>query len=190
MKIAYLGWGSLIWNPDGLPIRGVWHDDGPVVPLEFARESSGQRLTLVIVDEANPVRALWCLADVNTVDEGTRRLAEREGIGSANIKHSIGFWRADSGASHGRSASEISAWGAEKRLDAVLWTNLKFGLEANRDVMPTYDAALAHLKSLPPERSKVAEVYIRRAPKQVDTDFRRGFERDLGWSFKQGADET
>ena len=29
MKIAILGWGSLIKEPRGLPIEGEWQPDGP-----------------------------------------------------------------------------------------------------------------------------------------------------------------
>lgn len=54
MRIAILGWGSLIWNPNGLPIRGDWQRGGPVLPIEFSRISSDERLTLVI-DEQNGI---------------------------------------------------------------------------------------------------------------------------------------
>ena len=48
MKIAILGWGSLIWNQNGLPVKGQWKKNGPVLPIEFSRVSRDGRLTLVI----------------------------------------------------------------------------------------------------------------------------------------------
>lgn len=39
-KIAVIGWGSLIWCPKGLKIRDKWKNDGPKLPIEFARISS------------------------------------------------------------------------------------------------------------------------------------------------------
>lgn len=49
MKIAVLGWGSLIWDQGNLQINDDrWHTAGPLLPIEFARISGGSRLTLVI----------------------------------------------------------------------------------------------------------------------------------------------
>lgn len=34
-EIAFLGWGSLCWNPGSLPIAGEWRSGGPTLPLEY-----------------------------------------------------------------------------------------------------------------------------------------------------------
>ena len=46
MKIAILGWASLVWNPQQLPHKGDWKSGGPRLPIEFSRVSKDGRLTL------------------------------------------------------------------------------------------------------------------------------------------------
>lgn len=53
MKIACLGWGSLIWNPGDLKIKTEdWFSGGPILPIEFVRISTDKRVTLVIDEES------------------------------------------------------------------------------------------------------------------------------------------
>ena len=78
-NIACLGWGSLIWDLGDLPIRRCWFEDGPLIPLEFARESQDGRITLVVELSARPVRSLWALLDGENLEEMRERLRVREG---------------------------------------------------------------------------------------------------------------
>ena len=50
--IVCLGWGFLIWRPGDLPV-GDWRDDGPELKVEFVRESTDHRLTLVLDPDAD-----------------------------------------------------------------------------------------------------------------------------------------
>ena len=152
MNIACLGWGSLIWDPRAIPIRGKWFDDGPNLPIEFARESADGRITLVIANVDYQVHALWALMSSKKLNDAKKALADREGISDKNIKYSIGFWDGRSGKSHGLRAAEIGAWAKNLNIDAVVWTNLKFGFKENRDKMPTYANIIGHLHSLTYER--------------------------------------
>src|SRR2546427_12261714 len=95
MKIAYLGWGSLVWDPRSLHIRSGWFPDGPLLPIEFARESKDKRVTLVITPGSALVRSLWALSSLDSLDAAKADLALREDIKIENIRHSIGVWRRD-----------------------------------------------------------------------------------------------
>ena len=50
MKIAYLAWGSLLWDNDGLDLETKWKKTNIQLPLNFSRISDNKkgRLTLVI----------------------------------------------------------------------------------------------------------------------------------------------
>ncbi len=179
MNIACIGWGSLIWDARDLPIKTPWSDDGPLLPIEFARESSDGRITLVLTDSSNNLISLWTLMNVRNITEAKNALAKREGISENNIKYSIGFWDSASNSSHGHSSNIIEAWAKNKSLDGVVWTNLKYGFKSSRGVMPKYRNILSHFNSLPNEKFKVAEEYIRKTPIQINTEYRSRLEVDL-----------
>jgi len=173
--IACLGWGSLVWDPRKLPIRGTWFQDGPLLPIEFARQSQDDRITLVIVpqpDEVVLVRSLWTLLYVRDLREARVKLKEREGT----ILRRIATWSADANDVDGR----ICRWARRLGLDGVVWTALppKFdGVER----MPTGDEVIGHLRQLSPEKKRRAADYIRNAPAQIATAYRKRIVEELAW---------
>lgn len=178
MKIACLGWGSLIWDPRTLPVRRPWFTDGPLLPIEFARHSGGDRITLVIVRGVAPVRTLWALMSVSDLETAKRELAQREGT----PKRNIGYWSPASKSGEDEVVDAMEHWAVRQGLDAVIWTALgpKFGEEIGK--IPSIDEVISFLRALPHERRQYAEQYIRMAPLQIDTEYRRQIERKLNWT--------
>jgi hypothetical protein len=139
MKIVFLGWGSLIWCPCDLKIRGEWHRDGPCLPVEFARISENRRLTLVLYPDADRVQVLWAYAEVNNLDEAIESLRKRE----ETTQCKIGFIPIGENKSRCQVVPEIldkiRGWATKKKLDAVIWTDLrsnfkkKIGKELNEN---------------------------------------------------------
>lgn len=179
MEIACLGWGSLIWKPGSLNLASEWKYDGPELPIEFARESLDGRITLVLVEGFKKSSALWALLNVENIEAAKSALAKREGVAEHNVKYSIGYWDANSGTSSGKCSDEIVIWAKEKGLDGVVWTNLKYGFRATRDMLPTINDIEVHLNSLSGTQRSLAKEYVRKAPRQVKTQFRDDLERIL-----------
>ena len=156
----------------------------PLLPIEFARESKDRRITLVIVpDDPNIacVRSLWALMVLGELERAKKALTDRERIDQKNIERDIGFWSNDASSEH-ECADDIGNWASRKDLDAVVWTALppKFKNESNRVATP--DEVISFLKELSYVRGKRAEEYIRKAPLQIDTEYRRRIETEFGWS--------
>ncbi len=181
MKIACLGWGSLIWRPDNLLIRREWFLDGPILPIEYARQSKDGRLTLVITKNAKPVRTLWALMATTDLAIAKSSLLKRERIPENKMEISIGSVTAEEENTEGIKLT-IQNWATTLKLDAVIWTNLppKFNNTENR--IPTIAEAISYLYSLDIHSRSTAEEYIRKTPQQIDSEYRRKFETEFGWT--------
>jgi len=151
------------------------------LPVEFARESSGERITLVLVEGARLVRTLWALMSSANLDEARNALREREGISEGHLDRDIGFWCADRD-SGGLAVEEIQTWTQRLQLDAAVWTALPPGFKNRRGQTPTPEKIVEFLRGRDAEARRNAEEYVRRAPRQIDTDVRRMLEFELGWT--------
>ncbi|MBP7482407.1 MAG: hypothetical protein KA788_07730 [Lacunisphaera sp.] len=161
-------------------MRGGWSPDGPLVRVEFLRESRDKRITLVLGGRFPLVPSLWCFMAVGTLMEARARLALREGISAHRINLDIGAW--SQGDAEVPTIPGLAAWTAAAGVSHVVWTALapKFGGQAGR--VPTVDEVLLHLDGLAGAERDVAEQYVRRTPRQVDTVYRRAIEARLGWT--------
>lgn len=177
MKIACIGWGSLIWRPEGLKIQNHWFEDGPILPIEFTRISSDNRVTLIIDKKAKPVRTLWALMANTSLDNAKESLKQREGVPKVALIHSIGQ-KEDTQDS---IAKIIKEWLCEKKLDYAIWTGLGFSKKTGYQ-RPSIKDIINHLNNIDISERQAAEEYIRKAPIQIDTEYRRQIELTLGWA--------
>jgi|SRR3989338_996944 len=184
MKIACLGWGSLIWDPRELPIRRRWFEDGPFVQVEFLRKSQDGRMTLVLNTAANPVRSLWAVMDTDNPDKAQKLLGIREYSSAKDdwIIKNIGKWLV--GESNPPTIHFLQEWAAARGIEAVIWTALppkspKFKKDGD---VPSEEDVINYLKSLLGRPRDTAEEYVRRAPRQIDTSYRRKIEAEFGWT--------
>jgi len=176
--IACLGWGSLVLDPRELPIQRHWFEDGPLVSVEFARQSQDGRITLVIEQNAAPVRSLWAVMDTSDLKIAREALRSRESTSRDKPQH-IGDWSV--GNPPPVSIPQVGKWASANQIDAVVWTALsaKFG---GKETTPSEDDVVGYLRSLRGTRRDNAERHIRLAPRQIDTAYRRRIEAVLGWA--------
>lgn len=168
-KIACIGWGSLIWEPRDLPIIGDWHSNGPSLPVEFARQSSADHITLVIVESDHRVPTLWAELNVETVAQAVEALRVREGV---PYESSIGRWPNDTQKEY-LSSDAIAEWATANGVQAVVWTALLPGMKGNRGSIPTLDELTVHLAKLEGSALSKAKIYIANAPSQIATPYRQ-----------------
>lgn len=187
MKIAILGWGSLIWQPKQLEFDKAfgWLTDGPILPIEFARISKDGRLTLVITKNGSEVQTLYTISNYEILDEAVLNLAVREGSG----RRSIG--------SYNKTTNQFSPagflfkqnildWITETDIDAIIWTNLGENWNIKnekgdviRQIQP--ENRIDYLNELKENTSALAEEYIRKIPIQIKTKYRTLIEQQLNW---------
>lgn len=184
-----LGWGSLIWDKKRneekqFRIRNNWHQDGPSLPIEFARISKRSRLTLVLSPEAEKrVRVLWAYLKSESLKEAIQELSFREDCSN----NKIGYFDRTSKRFRCNSApkirNEIEQWIKKTDLDAVVWTDLKSNfMDRSKYTSLSRTTIILYLQDLiNNQHHENAEKYIRNTPNQIKTYFREIIERELDW---------
>lgn len=75
----------------------------------------------------------------------------------------------------------VGNWAERMNLDAVIWTALPPKFKGGTRI-PSVEEVISYLSGLSYEKRKHAETYIRMAPRQIDTDYRRKIQAVLHWS--------
>lgn len=180
MKIVCVAWGSLLWNLKGFPIDGEWHADGPLIPLEYARHSDGEIVSLVIVDGVPHQPTFWAALALDSLDAAREALRAREDV-RINVAQWIGSIPRPAGIDYPQSHA-FESWLARHDADAVVWTALPPKSRDCNGRMPSADEAVAYLNALGDDERERAQAYVRQTPATIRTPFRERFEATLGWT--------
>lgn len=184
MKIAIIGWGSLVWDPRGLPREGAWDDNGPSLPIEFSRISRDARLTLVIdTDNGQQVTTMHVPSPRTALPDAIEDLREREGtsdkgIGWVDLPHGTSS-RMDH-KHHAPVHEAIKTWCQNSGYDGAVWTALGSNFKKETDVEFTVDAGIDYIRRLPKNVRAEALRYIRNAPTCVQTELRYRAMKEFG----------
>jgi hypothetical protein len=183
-RVAIVGWGSLLWDPDGLPVEGPWRrGEGPVLPLEFSRVSRKRAgaLTLVIDPEAGaPCRTAVAASPRPTVEAARADLAARERAALPFIG-AVCARRGVLAAARPETGATAAAWVAATGAAGAVWTDLPASFAEATGAPFSVAAALAHLRALAPAALAEARRYVGNAPAETDTPLRRALAADPWW---------
>ncbi len=187
MKIAILGWGSLLWDPRAEfdVFHASWFADGPKLPLEFSGVSKTRlgALTLVIDEQfGRPCLCQYALSTHKSANEAIADLARRENTNNDWIGH---YFLASGASGKPKLHQTIKIWAAQKGFDAIIWTGHPNRFKENTGVEFSVASAKNYLQALPTAGRQKALEYISRAPALVDTPLRRALNDDA-W-FQDGV---
>ena len=182
MKIAVVGWGSVVRDPRELRAAAQFAPNGPLLPVEFCRVSRGRRLTLVIDETFGSVCTTYSAPSaLDTLDAAMKNLQAREDMRDVR---GVGFVDLVSGTQsdiamqrHPDAIATIAAWAQSNGYDAAIWSALASNFhEPGKGGEPfSVTAAMRYLEALRGEDTAgfaSAVAYIHDAPAEVDTPVR------------------
>lgn len=178
MKIAILGWGSLIWDPGELRFQSSWNPTGPLLPIEFSRKSSNDRLTLVLHPEQELQQTYWALSDKTYLNEAISALRHREKTIEKHIHYFVKNVTAHPDIENNIKTNLEKWFGMNGDIDSVIWT----GLPSNWEGAFTDEKAVDYLRDLIKQNlAENAKNYIIKAPPLIRTKVRKRVEQEFGW---------
>jgi len=180
MKIIYLAWGSLYWNPDFLPIAS-WIQSNLFLPLEFSRISDNGkgRLTLVIDEKNGMYNNIWyAFSKENNVNKAINYLKKREKTSLNNIAY-INLKNGNARITNTslKIANKIKEFAADNSFDVVIWTDLESNWTKIMNNNYTVARAYNYFKESDLEtRLRILEyVYKAKMLTKIETNFSKYF---------------
>lgn len=176
VRIACIAWGSLIWEPRELKLASGWRPDGPLLPLEFVRDSDdSDELAIVMHEAAPPMPTYWALLDTGDLAAAREMLRQRE-----KIRSEYPQWVGSIPNPCGAEDPRVADWLRAHELDAAVWTALPAKFAKVSERAPSAHEAVAFLAGLQGETRQKAEEYVRKVPPEISTLYRKLFEEKLG----------
>jgi hypothetical protein len=179
MKIAIVGWGSILRINKALNISDGWKEDGPYLPLEFSYITKSGILTLAITFGSPSVQTLWAQADFEDLQTAIKNL-EKATRASLN---DIGYVSNNDTSLHSsmETIDSIKKWMKEKHIEVSIWLDRKSNFYKVTEVMFNEDNALDYIIGLPKNQSLSAERYVVNNPEQIETPLRKRLREELSW---------
>jgi hypothetical protein len=186
MRIALLGWGSLLWDrrADFDEHHEPWQLDGPSLKVEFSRVSRSRNDALTLVLDARngqSCQVAYAFSKRRDPDDAICDLRCREGSTLSNI----GFCFADGSRHQSRSdevLKDIRNWALPKAINVVIWSDLASNFERKSKGRESFsiESALFHIQALDAEGKAKAAEYVWRAPEFIETPL-RGILQSQPW---------
>ena len=181
MRIAIVGYGSLIWDLENLApkVSGDWQlGAGPVMPVEFSRISPKRKNALVLViDETldHQCKTSVIVSNQTQLEHAIIDLADRE-----RCAHDMIGFVSTCGQFH-RPLECAADWLERSKFDAVIWTGLPGNFETETNQPFNHQNGRDYLETLTGKSLVQAWRYIEYAPQITDTPFRQFLSSDPFW---------
>lgn len=178
--IAILGWGSLLWKPQGLPYKGSWQQGGPVLPLEFTRVKTARPLTLVLDPVDGVDCPTWFVWSARTrLTDAIEDLRHRENASPAEVGY-IDLQQNLSSIQDYPQQIDIDRivrqWCQQQQISAAVWTAIPPNFTEELGVGFSVEAAMQYFEQLAKAEQDSVLEYVRNTPSDIMTPLRQRIE--------------
>jgi len=161
MKIAYLAWGSLLWDFSNLKLKTKWKESHILLPLNFSRVSDkGKgRLTLVIDNQTGtPNNIFVAKTKFTNLNKAISAIKTREKTRKSNMGYIN--WKDESFRTNNLKLSQINDvtnYAKNNNLDAIIWTDISPNFEKITGQKMTTSNAIKYIE----EKQNRKKMYIK-----------------------------